>query len=152
MSRCKNSKKKFKILLCLLIILGLVVLSGVIALLADAPLRQELKTLTIGSVDFAKLQDGTYVGEYKAVKGKSRNATVEVTISGNKITKISILKGALGSNGKPAKLAEGMTIDDLFQRVIELESLQVDAISGATLTSKAHLKALEKALKQALEE
>lgn len=42
-----------------------------------------------------------------------------------------------------------MTIDNLFQRGLETESLQVDAISGAALTSKAHLKALENALKQA---
>jgi uncharacterized protein with FMN-binding domain len=92
------------------------------------------------------------VGEYKAIKGDSRNATVEVTISRDKITKINILKGAIDSDGKLVELSDGKTIDDLFQRVIKSESLQVDAISGATLTSKAHLKALEKALKQALEE
>ncbi|WP_368487958.1 FMN-binding protein [Clostridium sp. BJN0013] len=43
-------------------------------------------------------------------------------------------------------------MEDLFQKVIELQSLQVDIISGATLTSKAHLKALENALKQELKE
>jgi uncharacterized protein with FMN-binding domain len=37
----------------------------------------------------------------------------------------------------------------LFRHVIESQSLQVDVISGATLTSKAHLKALENALEQA---
>jgi uncharacterized protein with FMN-binding domain len=37
----------------------------------------------------------------------------------------------------------------LFDRVIEAQSLQVDAISGATLTSKAYLKAVENALEQA---
>jgi uncharacterized protein with FMN-binding domain len=45
-----------------------------------------------------------------------------------------------------------MTIEDLFKRVIDSDSLQVDAISGATLTSKAHLKALENALKQSQKE
>jgi uncharacterized protein with FMN-binding domain len=148
----KTKKKKIKIWLGLLIILGIIALIGVIALLADAPLRHELKTLDIGNIDFAKLHDGTYVGEYKAIKGDSRNATVEVTISRDKITKINILKGAIDSDGKLVELSDGKTIDDLFQRVIKSESLQVDAISGATLTSKAHLKALEKALKQALEE
>ncbi|HHV58206.1 MAG TPA: FMN-binding protein, partial [Firmicutes bacterium] len=33
--------------------------------------------------------------------------------------------------------------------VIKSQSLQVDVISGATLTSKAHLKAVENALEQA---
>lgn len=44
---------------------------------------------------------------------------------------------------------KGISIGDLFRHVIESQSLQVDVISGATLTSKAHLKALENALEQA---
>ena len=145
----KTGKKKVKVWLIILIVLGVAALSGVIGFLADSPERQELQALTIGNVDFSKLQDGTYIGEYTGTKGDSRNATVEVTISGGKITRISILKGAIDSSGEPVELADGMTMDDLFQKVMQSESLQVDAVSGATLTSKAHLKALENALKQA---
>lgn len=151
MRTSKTGRKKAKVWLVVLIILGVAVLGTTIALLADAPERQELQTLTIGTVDFTKLRDGIYVGKYEGAKGDARNAAVEVTISGGEITEIKILKGALDKNGNPAELTGGMTMDDLFQRVIESESLQVDAISGATLTSKAHLKAMENALEQAQE-
>ena len=120
-----------------------------IAFLADAPQRQELQTLIIGNVDFTNLQDGIYIGEYKGTKGSLRDVSIEVTISGSKISNIKILKGALNSHGNPSELTGGITIEDLFQHVIESENLQVDAISGATLTSKAHLKALENALRKA---
>ncbi len=149
MAALKTGKKKFKIWLVLLIIVGAAVLGTMIVLLADTPERQELQVLTIGDIDFTRLRDGTYIGEYIGTKGSSRNATVEVTISNGGVTKITILKGALDSDGNSVELTGGMTIDSLFQRVLESESLQVDAISGATLTSKAHLKALENALKRA---
>lgn len=149
MTVSKTGKKNLKIRLVLLIVVGVAVLGTTIALLADAPERQQLKALIIEDVDFTRLRNGTYVGEYAGTNGNSRNATVEVTISGGKITKITILKGALDSDGNSVALTGGMTIDGLFQKVLESESLQVDAISGATITSKAHLKALENALKQA---
>jgi uncharacterized protein with FMN-binding domain len=47
---------------------------------------------------------------------------------------------------RPQEFFEG-----LYGSVIEAQSLRVDAISGATLTSKAHLKAVEAALLQAQE-
>jgi len=51
--------------------------------------------------------------------------------------------------GKPAKLTGGQSIADLFGDAIKSQTLQVDVISGATLTYKTHLKALENALEQA---
>lgn len=147
----RTSKKstKAKIGLILLIIISIAVLGAAIAFLADAPERRELQTLIIGNVNFTNLQDGTYVGEYAGTKGSARNASVEIIVSGGEIIEINVLKGALDSNGNPAELAGGKTINDLFKRAMEAESLQVDVISGATLTSKAHLKALEIALRQA---
>ncbi|MNW67989.1 FMN-binding domain protein [compost metagenome] len=59
------------------------------------------------------------------------------------------MKGALDKEGKPAVLTGGVSIGDLFSNIVKSQSLQVDVISGATLTSKVHLKALENALKQA---
>ena len=152
MGTSKTVRRKVKVWLVILIIIGVAALVAAIALLADAPERRELQGLTIGNVDFTKLRNGTYTGEYNGTKGSSRNAAVEVTIYGGEITEIKILKGALDSSGTPSELKNGMTIDDLFQRVIESKSLQVDVISGATLSSKAHLKALENALKQAQDE
>jgi len=150
MGTSKSGGKRIRIWHIFLIILGVGIFGAIIALLADTPERQALKMLAIEKIDFTNLQDGVYVGEYKGRKNHFRDTTVEVTISNRRITDIKILKGALDSKGNPVKMKGGMTMDILFQKVIESQSLQVDTISGATLTSKAHLKALEKALKQAL--
>lgn len=116
---------------------------------ADAPSRRETRELTFSDVKFKNLVDGTYIGEFKGEKSRLRDAKVEVTISGGEITDIAILKGAVDKEGKPAKLTGGRDIDDLFNTAIQAQTLQVDVVSGATLTSKAHLKALENALEQA---
>ena len=133
----------------LLVILVVLCLAGVAALVADAPGRQELATLEIGTIDFSNLKDGTYTGSYSGTKSSMRDATVGVTILQGELASMRIMKGAVDEDGKAVVLSDGKTIDDLFQRVVEDQSLQVDAISGATLTSKAHLKALENALRQA---
>jgi uncharacterized protein with FMN-binding domain len=144
-----GKKKKIKVWIVILIIVGVIAVILVGGLLVSAPGRREVKELTITDVDNKKLQDGTYRGEYTGKKDHFRDTQVEVMISNGKISGIKILKGALDKEGQPAKLTGGLTINDLFDRVIESQSLQVDVISGATLTSKAHLKAVENALEQA---
>jgi uncharacterized protein with FMN-binding domain len=47
---------------------------------------------------------------------------------------------------------ENTDYEALYDRVIEAQSLQVDTISGATLTSKAYLQCVENALLQAQHE
>ncbi len=41
---------------------------------------------------------------------------------------------------------EANTTKQIINTIIEAQSLQVDAVSGATLTTKAYLKAVENAL------
>ncbi|WP_217492822.1 FMN-binding protein [Bacillus sp. FJAT-27264] len=118
-------------------------------ILSSAPGRREVEELTIGVMDFQKLRDGIYVGEYIGTKDHSRDTKVRARISEGRISDIIILKGALDKQGTPAKLNGGLSIGDLFGKVMKSQSLQVDVISGATLTSKVHLKALENALEQA---
>ena len=45
--------------------------------------------------------------------------------------------------------ADNTDFERLYARVIQAQSLQVDTISGATLTSKAYLQSVENALLQA---
>ncbi|BBB92566.1 MAG TPA: FMN-binding protein [Methylomusa anaerophila] len=149
MSNDTKPKRKIKMWVVLLIIFGVLIVGAAGGFLADAPGRHEIQELVIQDVDFKKLRDGTYEGAYTGTKSHSRDTQVEVTISGGGITAVKILKGALDKTGKPAELTGGLSIEDLFGNVIEAKTLQVDTISGATLTSKAHLKALENALKQA---
>lgn len=149
MSKTTNRKGKRKMWIVMLII-AIVIVGGILGgILADASRRNEIRALSIMPVDFKSLQDGTYVGKYTGAKSHMSDTKVEVTISEGEISDIKVLKGALDKEGNPVKLTGGRSIDDLFNQVIEAETLQVDVISGATLTSKTHLKALENALKQA---
>lgn len=143
----KRKVKKMGIIVVILItVIGVGLLAG---FLADAPGRREAGELVFSDVKFKNLIDGTYIGEFKGEKSHLRDARVEVTISAGEISDITILQGAVDKEGKPAKLTGGRDIDDLFNNAIQSQTLQVDVISGATLTSKAHLKALENALEQA---
>lgn len=142
-------KVRRKMWIFILIIVGVLVAVIVGGILSTAPGRREIMDLTINNIDFKKLRDGTYEGEYIGTKDHFRDTKVQVTISSGKITDIIILKGAINKNGQPSELTGGLKIEDMYNKVIESNSLQVDVISGATLTSKTHLKALENALKKA---
>lgn len=108
------------------------------ALLFTAGERREAKNLPIRALDFKQIKNGTYVGEYEGGMYKWRANKVQVTVTSSKVTEIKVLEQA---EKKPAEFT-----DELFGRVIREQSLQVDTISGATLTSKAFLKAIENAL------
>lgn len=151
MSKTGKRKGKRKMWIVILIIVVVVAVGALGGILADAPRRHEIAELSFLPVDFINLRNGTYIGEYKGTKSHSSDTKVEVTISGSEIADIKILKGAMDKEGKPVILTGGQSIEDLFDNVIKSQTLQVDVISGATLTSKAHLKALENALEQAQE-
>lgn len=134
------------VIVIVVIVIGGGLLGGI---MVDAPGRKEIRELTFSDIDFKNLRDGTFVGKYAGTKAHTRDAEVEVTISGGEIKDIKILKGAIGEDGMPAELKNGLSIANLFDSAVQEQTLQVDVISGATITSKAHLKALENALEQA---
>jgi uncharacterized protein with FMN-binding domain len=129
-------KGKFKMILAVLVILIIVGLGG--ALVFTSGERREGKNLPIANIDFKKLNDGTYIGVYEGGMKKLRANKVQVTVSSGKVTDIKILEHK--ENQKPEFTGK------LYDRVIEAQSLQVDTISGATITSKAYLKSVENAL------
>jgi len=104
--------------------------------------HKEAMNLPLNAIDFGNLKDGVYIGEYEGGMYKWRANTVEVTVSGGKVISIKLLNATFAYDD-PDKLAA------LFDRVVAQQSLQVDAISGATLTSKGFLQAVENALLQA---
>jgi uncharacterized protein with FMN-binding domain len=149
MRKSKKRKGKGKMWIVLLVIVG-----GVAAVLLGGYFftgagRREINDLIIGSVDFKKLRDGIFTGEYIGVKDHLRDTTVEVTVKNGEITNVKTVKGAVDKNGKASELSHGKSVEDLYKSVLSTKSLTVDVISGATLTSKTHLKALEIALKKA---
>ena len=107
--------------------------------------HREASSLPLNAVDFGRLKDGTYHGAYEGGMYKWRANECDVTVTDGKVTGIR-----LGGSQDPG--ADNFDHEMLYDRVIEAQSLQVDTISGATLTSKAHLQAVENALLQAQHE
>jgi uncharacterized protein with FMN-binding domain len=99
----------------------------------------ETRAMTIKSIDLAGVRDGQYEGEYSY---GSFTYAVNVHVQSHKILEIGILKNR---DTKHAKMAE--TVRD---RILEQQKNDVDAVSGATTTSKAFLKAVENALSKGL--
>lgn len=97
------------------------------------------RTLDIGQVDLNKVEDGTYIG---ICQNKILFAVVKVEVSGHEIVNIKILEH------KESYLAQAEMIAG---DVLAGQSLAVDAISGATLTSDTVLKAIEYALLQGIQ-
>lgn len=121
-----------KIALC--IILVFVVALGSLGFYITRGLK-EGQDLAISPVSAAQLADGKYEGSYG--KGRWHNE-VSVTIKDNRITQIDILKSVLFEKPEVSK--------GLFDEVIEKQNTTVDVMTGATVTSKAYLKAIEDAL------
>ncbi|MPM07395.1 hypothetical protein SDC9_53701 [bioreactor metagenome] len=145
----RKGKRRVWFVLKIIIAVVVVIAAGLgIVLVRTAPGRNELKNMVIDNVDFSKLKDGTYIGEYNGTKDSFRNAKVQVTVKSGKVTDIEVTGGALAGDKQTTKIGETYTIKDLFDRVIKAQSLQVDVITSATLTSKAHLKAVENALEE----
>lgn len=132
-------------------IIGLIALGMGGAIVFTGPGRAELRNMKINAVDFHNLRNGVYTGVYHGAKDGSRDAAVEVTVASGAVTKVKVTEGALANEKQGTEIRHGQTINSLFDRVIKSQSLQVDVISGATLTSNAHLKAVENALAQAAE-
>ncbi len=150
MKTAKSKKSKFRVLwIVLLSIAGVLALAIAAGIVFTAPGRSELQNIVFASVDFSRLQDGVYSGEYRGAKDSFRDTAVEVAIGGGAVTDIRVTEGALAGEKQSNEIRKGRTINDLFNDAVRSESLKVDAISGATLTCNAHLKALEDALLKA---
>lgn len=85
-------------------------------------------------------KDGTYQGSGTGFGG---TITVQVTVSGGKITAVDILS-ASGETGSYFASAQGVV-----SKVLSSQSPNVDAVSGATYSSNGIIKAVQNALSQA---
>ena len=90
----------------------------------------------------AVLADGVYQG---SAEGYKSTITVEVTVEQGQVSAISVLE----QNDTPNFYANAATIPDT---VVETQSLQVDAVTGATYSSAGLLNAIENALSGAVVE
>ncbi|HWQ78570.1 MAG TPA: FMN-binding protein [Anaerovoracaceae bacterium] len=96
--------------------------------------QKAMSALTIENIDPKDIKDGTYTGSFDA---RVISAVTRVTVKDGKITNIELLEHKNG-RGKPAEA--------IVDKILEEQSLDVDAVSGATNSSKTILKAVENAL------
>lgn len=122
----------------LIVLLILIVLTGLTLVFALPGLNQTA-TLDIGAVDLSQIPDGTYTGSYNSYRWST---TVEVTLKDHRITDILPIKIQSGRDNLGKELKEKMILQ---------QTADVDAVSGATASSNAYLKAVENALKNGIE-
>lgn len=116
---------------------GLIILFAAVLIIffvAHVYSKTTLKDVTVANLDPKDLPDGTYSGEATI---KPVIAKVTVTVAEGKIADVQVLEHQTGL-GKKAEV--------ITSEIVHQQSLQVDAVSGATLSSQAILKACEDAL------
>ena len=94
---------------------------------------EEGKNIEINNIDISKLNDETYRGKYSKDRWTSE---VEVTVIDNEIKEIKALSESITPD----------ISDELSKKIIKNQRIDVDVVSGATVTSKAYLKSVENAL------
>jgi uncharacterized protein with FMN-binding domain len=100
----------------------------------DAPWRKEVQEADLYDIDLLKTDDGVYTGQHSYRDFMYR---VRAEVVDHQIVEIEIVDWD-PNDARTAALA-------IFDRVIEHQSLCVDAITGATTASKLYLLCLEDA-------
>ncbi|MBU3093327.1 FMN-binding protein [Clostridium sp. CM028] len=126
-------KKILKVTVSISILLFLIAIVGV--LFVTRGLESGIN-LVVNDVNLSSLSDGMYNGKYNA--GRWSNE-MNIIIKEHKIIKIDVVKDVFFSKPEVTKA--------LLSKVLEKQNTNVDVISGATVTSKAYLKAIENSLK-----
>lgn len=124
----KKYKKVITAVFCIVLILIILV-----SILMSYTVKKA-KNLSIITPNMAEISDGEYIGEYSITPVYVK---VNVTVKNHEIINIEILQHDNGL-GSPA---ENITDD-----IIDTQSLEVDAVSGATVSSNCILKAIENAI------
>ena len=113
---------------------------------AGAGIAAVAATSMISGVAFAddakasEVKDGTYTA---AARGKHADVNVEVTVEGGKVTDIKI-----GDNIEMPGMVESVE-KIMLPLIINNQTLNVDTVTGSTITSMAVLNAVTDACKQA---
>lgn len=126
-----------KALIIIFSILGVFVLIGAGGIFYMTNGLESGASMPISPVDLAKIDDGTYPGIYNG--GRWTNE-VEVIVADHQIAQINVLK-TVGIETPDVTNA-------IINSVIQKQNTTVNTVSGATVTSKAYLKAIKNALSQ----
>jgi uncharacterized protein with FMN-binding domain len=98
------------------------------------------KSIDLRDVDLSKVADGVYEASYTInppVMAANKTASVKVTVGGGAYQSIEIVKPEVGKDKMYVALVDG---------VKRTGRLSIDAVSGATVTGAAVLKAVQLAV------
>ncbi len=115
-----------------LIVLGVIVVLIVVGLIAALNGMSYVRHMTVTPFDLSVAPDGTHHGEF--ARGRFHFA-VDVSVADHKITGVT----------ETDKSASDVT-RRVAQQIVAQQSLPVDAVSGASLTTKAFSQAVSNAL------
>lgn len=121
-----------------IIAVSLVIVLGAMFIIIGVTCKTAMEKQVNAKVDMNQVKDGSYFG---SSDGGLVKVEVEVTVENHKITKIDLLKHQNGK-GKPAEA----TLDEM----IKANTDDVDAVSGATYSSKTIRNAVNKALQEGM--
>ena len=131
-----KSKKKWLLLLIIPVVFAIIILSFIGIILGK--MKKQLERIDTTPVDIAQVADGVYTGESETELVK---VAVNVTVKDGKIVNIDILKHECGK-GKPA--------ERIIESIIHKNSVEVDAVSGATVSSAVIQDAVRTALRKGM--
>ena len=126
-------KRTLSLLLAFVMVLGLAACGGNAA-------QETTAAATAASEEAGIYTPGTYTG---TAAGKNGDVKVEVTFSANAIDSVKVVE-----HSETAGISDG-AIENIPAAIVENQSLAVDTVSGATITSDAILNAVADAVAQA---
>lgn len=126
-------KKNKKVFLIIFIVVLLLFFTGKIII---RNMVRNVQHISVSMPDLSVMQDGNYIGGYSI---SPVYVKVEVSINNHEITDIVILQHGNGL---------GSAAESIVNDVVKKQSLDIDAVSGATVSSKCILKAVENAIEK----
>lgn len=123
---------KQKAILAIAAIFALAVISGGTVLWRGL---SALAAIEVANLDLRQVKDGVYVGQCST---PLVSAAVQVIVVDGKISAIEVVHHNSSERGKAA--------EKIVEEVLARQTLNVDVVSGATMSSKVILKAIENAL------
>ena len=132
-----NQRKK-TVLISLLVLMIIGIFAGGIHLKSISDYKAKVAALTFDEIDLTKVEDGIYEGQCDTGIVRAR---VQVTVRNHRLESIDLLEHENG-RGTPAEA--------ILDQMVQDQTTAVDAVSGATCSSKVIRKAVENAIKAGL--
>ncbi len=130
--------KKILIVLAVVVVIVLVGFGILVYRLNGMAGKMETAQSKITGIDLRQVKDGTYQGEFSEfVVG----VKVAVTVKNHKINKIDILKQDCGP---------GYEAKETVDRILKAQLAKVEAVSGASTSSRCIMIAVDRALQQGM--